>query len=105
MQNINLPLLLNSKLLESVSTRVPLEIKELVDELAKSNGSNRGRWIREAIEKKLEEELGQSSTQFLNDSKNTTYSSEYKNVFKNLFSVFQISKKPEVAIRAFGSVH
>lgn len=102
MQNINLPILLNSKLLESVSTRLPPEIKDLVDELAEGN---RAKWIREAIELKLEMELGQSSTQFLNGSKNTTYSSEYMNVFKNLFSVFQISKKPEIAVRALSSVH
>ena len=104
MQNINLPTPIDGKLLSSVSTRVPIEIKDLVDVLAKSNGSNRGKWIREAIEKKLEEELGQSSSEFLKNSKNTTYSSEYMNVFKSIFSVFQISKKPDIAGRAF-SVH
>ncbi len=105
MQNINLPILIDGKLLESVSSRVPVEIKDLVDELAKANGSTRGKWIREAIEMKLEVELGQSSAQLIKSSMNTTYSSEYMNVFKSIFSVFQISKKPEVAIRAFGSVH
>lgn len=105
MQNINLPIPLDGKLLESVSARVPMEIKDLIDELAKSNGSTRGKWIREAIELKLEVELGQSSTQLLKSSMNTAYSSEYMNVFKSIFSVFQTSKKPEVAIRAFGNVH
>ena len=90
------------KLLEPMTTRVPIEVKLLIDDLAEGN---RAKWIREAIELKLEMELGQSSTQFLNGSKNTTYSSEYMNVFKSIFSVFQISKKPEVAIRAFGNVH
>ena len=102
MQNINLPTLLNSKLLESVSTRPPPEIKDLVDELAEGN---RAKWIREAIELKIEVDLGQSSIEELKKSKNTTYSGEYRNVFKNLFSVFQISKKPEIAIRALSSVH
>lgn len=90
------------KLLEPMTTRVPIEVKLLIDDLAEGN---RAKWIREAIELKLEMELGQSSTQFLNGSKNTTYSSEYMSVFKNLFSVFQISKKPEVVIRALSNVH
>ncbi|WP_333661001.1 ribbon-helix-helix protein, CopG family [Acinetobacter sp.] len=104
MQNINLPIVLNGKLLESVSTRVPIEIKDLVDDLAKSSGSTRGKWIREAIEMRLEIETGQSSAQLLKSSMNTAYSSEYMNVFKSIFSVFQISKKPDIAGRAF-SVH
>lgn len=97
--------MIDGKLLESVSARVPMEIKDLIDELAKSSGNTRGKWIREAIELKLEVELGQSSTQLIKNSMNTTYSSEYMNVFKNLFSVFQISKKPEVVIRALSNVH
>ena len=101
MQNINLPILLNSKLLESVSTRLPPEIKDLVDELAEGN---RAKWIREAIDLKLQIDLGQSSIELLKKSKNTGYSSEYVNVFKSIFSVFQISKKPDIAGRAF-SVH
>ncbi len=96
MQNIK------PKLLEPLTTRVPIEVRQLVDDLAEGN---RAKWIREAIELKIEVDLGQSSIEELKKSKNTTYSSEYRNVFKNLFSVFQISKKPEVAIRAFGNVH
>lgn len=90
------------KLLEPMTTRVPAEVKLLIDDLA---DGNRAKWIREAIELKLEIELGQSSTQFLNGSKNTAYSSEYMNVFKSIFSVFQISKKPDVQDRALSSVH
>lgn len=85
-----------------MTTRVPVEVRQLVDDLAEGN---RAKWIREAIELKIEVDLGQSSIKELRKSKNTTYSSEYRNVFKNLFSVFQISKKPEVAIRAFSNVH
>ncbi|MFR9677525.1 YlcI/YnfO family protein [Acinetobacter sp. SEK570] len=105
MQNISNAIKPGEKLLESISTRVPPEIKDLVDELAKAEGSTRGGWIREAIELKLEIESGQSSIEELKKSKNTTYSNEYMNVFKSIFSVFQISKKPEVAIRAFSNVH
>ncbi|MFW2055777.1 hypothetical protein GPS47_14105 [Acinetobacter haemolyticus] len=96
MQNIK------PKLLEPLTTRVPLEVRQLVDDLAEGN---RAKWIREAIELKIEVDLGQSSIEELRKSKNTQYSSEYRNVFKNLFSVFQISKKPEVAIRALSNVH
>ncbi|MGV0886010.1 ribbon-helix-helix domain-containing protein [Acinetobacter venetianus] len=104
MQNLNPSISFNNKLLESVSTRVPPEVKDLVDELARSSGSDRAKWMREAIDLKLQIDLGQSSVEELKKSKNTTYSSEYRNVFKNLLSVFQISKKPEIAARAF-SVH
>lgn len=96
MQNIK------PKLLEPLTTRVPVEVRQLVDDLAEGN---RAKWIREAIELKIEVDLGQSSIEELRKSKNTQYSSEYRNVFKNLFSVFQISKKPEVAIRALSNVH
>ncbi|MCH7331475.1 ribbon-helix-helix domain-containing protein [Acinetobacter modestus] len=105
MQNINLAIPFNNKLLESVSTRVPSEIKDLVDELAKTEGSDRAKWIREAIDLKLQVDLGQSSTELLKKSKNTAYSSEYVNVFKSIFSVFQISKKPDVRDRALSNVH
>ena len=96
---------IRQKLLVSVSTRVDTDTQDLVDELAKAEGSTRGGWIREAIELKLEIESGQSSIEDLKKSKNTRYSSEYRNVFKNLFSVFQTSKKPDCRDRAFGSVH
>lgn len=92
----------SEKLLEPITTRVPFEVKQLVDDLAEGN---RAKWMREAIDLKLQIDLGQSSIEELRKSKNTQYSSEYRNVFKNLFSVFQISKKPEVAIRAFSNVH
>ncbi|MCL5769655.1 hypothetical protein, partial [Acinetobacter sp. ANC5681] len=95
----------SEKLMSSVSTRVPFDIKQLVDDLAKIEGSDRAKWIREAIDLKLQIDLGQSSIEFLKKSKNTGYSSEYVNVFKSIFSVFQISKKPEVAIRALSNVH
>lgn len=94
----------SEKLMSSVSTRVPFDIKQLVDDLAKTEGSDRAKWIREAIDLKLQVDLGQSSIELLKKSKNTGYSSEYVNVFKSIFSVFQISKKPDVRDRAF-SVH
>ncbi len=82
-----------------MSTRVPIEVQELVDELA---GGARAKWIREAIELKLEVDLGQSSIDELKKSKNTTNSSEYLNVFKSIFSLFQTNKKPDVRDRALG---
>ncbi len=91
--------------MESLSTRVPFEIKQLVDDLVKTEGTDRAKWMREAIDLKLQIDLGQSSVEELKKAKNTRYSNEYRNVFKNLFSVFQISKKPEVAIRALSNVH
>lgn len=93
------------KLLVNISTRVDTCTQELVDSVAEQNGLDRAKWMREAIDLKLQIDLGQSSVEELKKSKNTTYSSEYRNVFKNLFSVFQISKKPEVAIRALSNVH
>ncbi|MCH7330575.1 hypothetical protein [Acinetobacter modestus] len=95
----------SEKLMSSVSTRVPFDIKQLVDDLAKTEGSDRAKWIREAIDLKLQIDLGQSSIELLKKSKNTGYSSEYVNVFKSIFSVFQISKKPEIAVRALSNVH
>ncbi|MFV5191566.1 hypothetical protein ACMXYY_05410 [Acinetobacter courvalinii] len=102
MQNLNVQIKTSEKLLEPITTRVPVEVKQLVDDLAEGN---RAKWMREAIDLKLQIDLGQSSVEELKKSKNTKYSSEYRNVLKNLFSVFQISKKPEVAIRALSSVH
>lgn len=89
------------KLLEPVTTRIPVEVRQLVDDLAEGN---RAKWMREAIDLKLQIDLGQSSIEELKKAKNTTYSSEYMNVFKSIFSIFQISKKPDVRDRAF-SVH
>ncbi|HCA5068488.1 hypothetical protein RAN67_02250 [Acinetobacter baumannii] len=99
MQNINMHLKTSKKLLAPMSTRVPIEVQELVDELA---GGARAKWIREAIELKLEVDLGQSSIDELKKSKNTTNSSEYLNVFKSIFSLFQTNKKPDVRDRALG---
>ncbi|GAA5560718.1 hypothetical protein Asch02_02229 [Acinetobacter schindleri] len=102
MQNINLEgMQISKKLLAPMSTRVPIEVQELVDELA--DGA-RAKWIREAIELKLEVDLGHSSIEELKKSKNTTNSNEYMNFFKGIFSLFQISKKPDVRDRAL-SVH
>ncbi|WP_151799032.1 hypothetical protein [Acinetobacter calcoaceticus] len=98
MQNLNTHLKARRKLLAPMSTRVPIEVQELVDELA---CGARAKWIREAIELKLEVDLGQSSVEELKKSKNTTHSIEYMNFFKSIFSVFQTSKKPDVAGRAF----
>ncbi len=70
-------------------TRVPLEIQELVDELADSQGIDRAKWIREAIDLKVEMETGQSSVEHVKKSKNTAYSSVFKNVYKNLSDFFQ----------------
>lgn len=49
-----------------MSTRVPIEVQELVDELA--DGA-RAKWIREAIELKLEVDLGQSSIEELKNQR------------------------------------
>ncbi|MCU4398410.1 hypothetical protein [Acinetobacter junii] len=91
------------KLLINISTRVDTCTQELVDSVAEQNGLNRAKWMREAIDLKLQIDLGQSSVEELKKSKNTTYSNEYRNVFKNLFSVFQISKKPDVRDRALSN--
>lgn len=88
----------HKKLLAPMSTRVPLEIQELVDDLA---DGNRAEWIRGAIELKIELETGQSLPVAIKKSKNTTYSSVFTNVYKTVNTFFQSLKKPEVAIRAF----
>jgi predicted DNA-binding protein len=99
MQNIILEgVQVSKKLSAPMSTRVPIEVQELVDELA---GGARAKWIREAIELKLEVELGQSSIAELKKSTNTMNSNEYINFFKSIFSVFLANKKPDVAGRAF----
>ncbi|WP_038342277.1 hypothetical protein [Acinetobacter sp. A47] len=102
MQNLNSTIKPGEKLLEPLTTRVPVEVKQLVDDLA---GGNRAKWVREAIDLKLQIDLGQSSLETLKKSKNTTNSSEYRNLLKSIFSVFQISKKPDVQDRALSSVH
>lgn len=102
MQNVNAQIKPSEKLLEPMTTRVPVEVKQLVDDLAEGN---RAKWLREAIDLKLQIDLGQSSIEMCKKAKNTKYSSEYRNFIKSIFSVFQISKKPEVAIRALSSVH
>ena len=89
------------KLLMPVCTRVPVEVRQLVDDLAGLKGCDRAKWVREAIQEKIQSELGQSSTVAVQNSKNTTSTSEYFAVFKNLFSFFQANKKPDIAGRAF----
>ncbi|EMP8705092.1 hypothetical protein APC42_17840 [Acinetobacter pittii] len=101
MQNLNTHSKTSKKLLAPMSTRVPIEVQELVDELA---GGARAKWIREAIELKIEVDLGQSSIEELKKSKNTMHSIEYMSFFKSIFSVFQTNKKPDVRDRAL-SVH
>lgn len=96
--------LLAGKLLENMSTRVPVEVKKIIDDIAESNGSDRAKWIREAIDLKLKVDLGISSTEELLDKRNTLKTKEYLNVFKNFKAFLQALKKPDVAGRA-SSVH
>ncbi|ENW92783.1 hypothetical protein [Acinetobacter dispersus] len=102
MENLNIQIKPSEKLLEPMTTRVPVEVKQLVDELA---AGNRAKWLREAIDLKLQIDLGQLSVEVCKKAKNTKYSSEYRNFLKSIISVFQISKKPEIAVRALSSVH
>ena len=44
----------SKKLLAPMSTRVPLEVQEIIDTLAESQGSDRAKWLRDAIDKKIE---------------------------------------------------
>lgn len=105
MQNINLDgMQISNKLLVNLSTRVPEEVQVLVDDVAKSNGLDRAKWMREAIRLKLEVDLNQSSISETKYSTNTTNSNEYINFFKSIFSFFQTNKKPDVRDRAL-SVH
>lgn len=96
---------IRQKLLVNMSTRVDTDTQELVDSIAEKNGLDRAKWMRAAIDLKLQIDLAQSSTGVLKKAKNTTYSSEYMNVFKNIFSVFHTSKKPDGQDRALSSVH
>lgn len=89
------------KLLMPVSTRVPVEMRQLVDDLAGSKGSDRAKWVREAIQEKIQNELSQSSIVGFQKSMNTRSTNEYGNVFKNLFSFLKVIKKPDIAGRAF----
>jgi len=93
--------LLAGKLLENMSTRVPVEVRKIIDDVAKSNGLDRAKWMREAIRLKLEVDLGISSTEELVDKRNTLKTNEYLNVFKNLRALLHALKKPDVAGRAF----
>lgn len=96
MQNINFPIFsFSRKLLAPMSTRVPLEVQEIVDDLA---DGNRAKWLREAIEEKIEMETGQSLSVHVKKSKNTASTS----VFQKVFSFFHALKKPDVAGRASG---
>lgn len=91
----NIIISFSKKLLAPMSTRVPLEVQEIIDTLAESQGSDRAKWLREAIDLKIEVETGQSSTEQVKKSKNTTYSSVFRNVYKNLNTFFQTLKKPD----------
>ncbi|USX62978.1 hypothetical protein R3L13_05695 [Acinetobacter baumannii] len=106
MQNIHLEgVQISNKLLVNLSTRVPEEVQVLVDDVAKSNGLDRAKWLRDAIKLKLEVDLNQSSTtseKISTNTTNSTNSSEYLNVFKSIFSLFQANKKPDVRDRALG---
>ena len=87
-----------------MSTRVPLEVQEIIDDLAMSQGSDRAKWLRDAIDKKIELETGQSSSVHVQKSKNTTSTSVFMNVCRNLKSFWHALKKPDVAGRA-SSIH
>lgn len=91
----NIIISFSKKLLAPMSTRVPLEVQEIIDTLAESQGIERAKWIREAIDLKIEVETGQSSKEQVKKSKNTSYSSVFKNVYKNLNTFFQTLKKPD----------
>lgn len=93
MQKITFPIFsFSRKLLAPMSTRVPLEVQELVDDLAESQGSDRAKWLREAIDLKIEMETGQSSSVHVQKSKNTTSTNVFKSVFKSL-NIFSSTKK------------
>jgi predicted DNA-binding protein len=69
-ENINFTIFsFSKKLLAPMSTRVPLEIQELVDDLAEGQGSDRAKWLREAIDLKIELETGQSSIEALKNQR------------------------------------
>ncbi len=97
-------LLFSKKLLAPMSTRVPLEVQEIIDTLAESQGSDRAKWLRDAIDKKIELETGQSSSAHIEKSKNTKYSSVFTNVFKKFNTFLKALKKPDGLDRA-SSIH
>ncbi|MDC4397333.1 hypothetical protein OHV36_00985 [Acinetobacter baumannii] len=102
MHNMNLDgMQISNKLLVNLSTRVPEEVQLLVDDVAKSNGLDRAKWLRDAIKLKLETDLNQSSSNDSKYSMNTTSSREFKNVFRNFLTFLMANKKPDVAGRAF----
>ena len=100
----NFTFVFSKKLLAPMSTRVPLEVQEIIDTLAENQGSDRAKWLRDAIDLKIEVETGQSSSEHVKKSKNTTSTSVFKNVCRNLKSFWQALKKPDVAGRA-SSIH
>ena len=100
----NFTFVFSKKLLAPMSTRVPLEVQELIDNLAESQGSDRAKWLRDAIDLKIEVETGQSSSEHVEKSKNTTSTSVFKNVCRNLKSFWQALKKPDIAGQA-SSIH
>lgn len=59
----------SKKLLAPMSTRVPLEVQEIIDTLAISQGSDRAKWLRDAIDKKIELETGQSSSEHVKNQR------------------------------------
>jgi hypothetical protein len=93
-------ILFSKKLLAPMSTRVPLEVQEVFDKLAESQGCDRAKLLREAIDLKIAVETGQSSSEYIEKSKNTSSTSVFKNVCRNLKSFWQALKKPDVAGRA-----
>lgn len=82
-----------------MSTRVPLEVQEVFDKLAESQGCDRAKLLREAIDLKIAVETGQSSSEHVKKAKNTSYSSVFKNVFKKLVLILNI-KKPDLLHQA-----
>lgn len=100
----NFTFVFSKKLLAPMSTRVPLEVQEIIDTLAENQGSDRAKWLRDAIDLKIEVETGQSSSEHVEKSKNTTSTSVFKNVCRNLKSFWQALKKPDGQDRA-SSIH
>ncbi|MBJ8476606.1 hypothetical protein [Acinetobacter bereziniae] len=89
----NITISFSKKLLAPMSTRVPIEVQEVIDHLAESQGIDRAKFLREAIDLKIEVETGQSSAEHVKKSKNTTYTSVFKNVFKDLSTFIKTLKK------------
>ena len=101
----NFTFVFSKKLLAPMSTRVPLEVQEIIDTLAENQGSDRAKWLRDAIDLKIEVETGQSSSEHVEKSKNTTSTSVFKNVCRNLKSFWQALKKPDGQDRASNIHH